>query len=378
MKNRSFKYSIIFLLLITVSILIRPYKVNGEVQSVTEANEKLKGISEEEQQTLEKLFLITQEIEEMEREKIRLSKEIEDLKIQIDNLDQLIEKEKENYDNHLSLLEQVLISYQRGGPASYIDIILKSKDLTSFIKSLNLIKDISKNTGELLASIDESKRSMEENRRKLSESRDLLEVKKVELEKSIAEGQRLVKDLEAYLNSLEDQKELYEDYLNNLKLMWENLKDLFSNIVDEFSRIIGEGHFTMEDLNLKFNFFSVKGSIHQDTFNRILNYNSNLQKMIFSFGTDGVRVEVPESNLVLLGDFVIRDDMVLEYVPREGTFYNMVLEIESIEELFRNRPMIIDFEKIAGDMITIDIKLDEVKTEDGYLYFTLDTGFLFN
>lgn len=378
MKNRSFKYSIIFLILITVSILIRPYKVNGEVQSVTEANEKLKGISEEEQQTLERLFLITQEIEEMEREKIRLSKEIEDLKIQIDNLDQLIEKEKENYDNHLSLLEQVLISYQRGGPASYIDIILKSKDLTSFIKSLNLIKDISKNTGELLASIDESKRSMEENRRKLSESRDLLEVKKVELEKSIAEGQRLVKDLEAYLNSLEDQKELYEDYLNNLKLMWENLKDLFSNIVDEFSRIIGEGHFTMDDLNLKFNFFSVKGSIHQDTFNRILNDNSNLQKMIFSFKTDGVRVEVPESNLVLLGDFVVRDDMVLEFVPREGTFYNMVLEIESIEELFRNRPMIIDFEKIAGDMIIIDIKLDEVKTEDGYLNFTLDTGFLFN
>jgi len=159
--------------------------------------------------------------------------------------------------------------------------------------------------------------------------------------------------------------------------MWDNLKDLFSNIVGEFSRIINEGHFTMEDLELKFNLFSIKGSIYQDTFNKVLNDNSNLPKMVFSFGRDGVKVEVPDNNLVLIGDFVIRDDIAIEFVPREGTFYNMVLEKESIEELFRNKPMIIDFEEIAGDMITFDVKLKEVKTEDGYLKFTIDTG-LFN
>ena len=64
--------------------------------------------------------------------------------------------------------------------------------------------------------------------------------------------------------------------------MWDNLKNLFSHVVDEFSRIIAEGHFTMEDLNLKFGLFSVKGSIHEDTFNRIINENSLLTEMVLA------------------------------------------------------------------------------------------------
>lgn len=377
MKRKYCLFSVLFVLLISASILVSPFKVKGEVKPITEANEKLKEISEQEQQTLEKLFIIVQEIEEMEREEARIIKEIDDLTIEIEELDLSIEKEQENYDTYLNLLKRVLISYQRGGPASYIDIILKAEDLTSFIKSLNLIKDISRNTGELLASIEESRLYLEEIRQNHLDNISLLEVKKEELKEPIATRQRLVKELEEYLDSLEEEKERYQEHLNNLKLMWENLKELFSKIVDEFSRIIGEGHFTLEDLNLKFNFFSLKGSIHEDTFNRIINENSNLSNIVFSFEKEGVIVQVPDNNLVLKGSFVVREETALEFVPTDGTFYNMALEKESIEELFRNRPMIIDFENVVGDMIIIDIKLDEVVAQDGYLHFTIDTGFLF-
>lgn len=159
--------------------------------------------------------------------------------------------------------------------------------------------------------------------------------------------------------------------------MWDNLKNLFSHVVDEFSRIIAEGHFTMEDLNLKFGLFSVKGSIHEDTFNRIINENSLLTEMVFSFQKDRVVVEVPDNNLVLYGHFVLEANTSLRFVPEGGSFYSMSLEIESINELFRNGPMLIDFEKVAGDLVVIDIDLKDVVTEDGYISFTIETGFLF-
>ena len=148
------KYSLIFVLVLSVSFLVKPYKVTGEVKNIEEADEQLQGISIEEQQTLERLFILTQEIEQMEREEDRITEEINELIIEIDQIDRSIIKEQENYDMHLIIMEQVLISYQRNGPASYLDILLKAENLTSFIKSLNLIKDISKNTGELLASIE--------------------------------------------------------------------------------------------------------------------------------------------------------------------------------------------------------------------------------
>ncbi|NLO10151.1 MAG: hypothetical protein GX129_09855 [Clostridiales bacterium] len=368
---------LILIIVLSVTILAKPYRVSGEVKPIEEANEQLQGISEEEQKTLERLFILTQEIEEMEREEARITEEIKELNIEIDILDKSIIKEQESYDKNLLIMEQVLISYQRGGPASYLDILLKAENLTSFIKSLNLIKDISRNTGELLASIEESKQVLEEKRQSLADNMALLELKKEELKEPIEERKRLVKEQEDYLDSLSEEKELYQQHLDNVKLMWDNLKGLSSQIVDEFARIINEGHFTMEDLNLQFNFFSLKGSIHEDTFNRILNDNSTLSKIVFSFRQDSVRIEVPDNNLVLDGYFELEGASALLFVPRAGTFYGMSLEKESIGELFRNGPLLIDFEQVAGEMVTIDIKLNDVKTEDGYIRFTIDIGSLF-
>lgn len=378
MKQRNWKCSLMFVLVICISILVKPQEASGELKPIEKANEQLKGISQEEQDTLERLFILTQEMEEMEREEARITEEINELIIEIDMLDKSILKEEENYDMYLNIMERVLISYQRGGPASYLDVLLKADNLTSFIKSLNLIKDISRNTGELLLSIEESKQYLEERKKNLADSITLLEVKKEELQEPIATKKRLVEEQEAYLDSLVEEKELYQQHLDNLKLMWDNLKVLFSEIVDEFSRIIEEGHFTMEDLNLKFNFFSLKGSVHEDTFNRIMNDNSTLGKIVFSFRQDGVRVEVPDNNLVLEGDFILNGTSTLLFVPTGGTFFGMTLETESIEELFRNGPLLIDFEQVAGDMVTIDIELKEVETEDGYIHFSIDTGSLFN
>lgn len=375
--KKIFKYIVLLLLMISVSITIKPSKVNGEVKPVTEANEKLKEISEQEQETLEKLFSITQEIEEMEREEARITEEIKMIESEIEQLDLSIRREEENYNNYLDLLKQVLVSYQRGGPASYIDIILRAEDLSLLINSLNLIKDISKNTGELLNSIEESRTELERRKQNLSESIDKLNAKKEELKESMEAKQKLADKLEDFLNSLAEEKEKYEEQLNNLKLVWENLKELFKEFVDEFTEIISEGYFSLDDLNLKFNLFYIEGSINEDTFNSIINDNSKLVKMYFHFDDDIIRIEIPDFSLVLKGNFVIRNDASLEFVPESGTFYNMALEPESVEELFKNGPMIFDLKKMAGEE-TADknIKIKDVHSGDGYLYFTIN-NFMF-
>ena len=374
---KKWKYSLIFILIISLSIWVEPYKATGEVKPIEEVNRQLQGISQEEQETLEKLFILTQEIEEMEREEARITEEINDLIVEIDELDKSITKEEESYNSNLKIMEQLLISYQRGGPASYLDILLKAENLTSFIKSLNLIKDISRNTGELLATIEESKLILEERKQSLADSVAKLELKREELQEPIAERKRLVKEQENYLDSLSEEKELYQQHLDNVKLMWDNLKKLFSEIVDEYARIINEGHFTMEDLNLQFSFFSLKGSIHEDTFNRIMNDNSTLSRMVFSFGQGRVRIEVPDNSLVLYGYFELRDTSSLLFIPEEGTFYGMALETESINELFKDGPLLLDFEQVAGDLVTIDIKLKDVEVADGFISFSIGIGSIF-
>ena len=42
------KYSLIYVLVLSVSLLVKPYKVTGEVKNIEEADEQLQGISIEE------------------------------------------------------------------------------------------------------------------------------------------------------------------------------------------------------------------------------------------------------------------------------------------------------------------------------------------
>jgi peptidoglycan hydrolase CwlO-like protein len=349
----------------------------GEVKPITEAQERIKGISEEEQKVLQQLFTLSQQIEDSEREKTRLAGEIEELKTRISMLDRSIKDRQADYELKLGLLEQVLVSYQKGGPASYLEILLGAKDFSSFLKSINLVRDISRNTGELLASIKEEGKRLAEEKELLANEALAMENKQEELEQSISELVRLQKEQEEYLAKLEGEKDKYEEHLRSLELMWNDLKNMFSGIVDELTSIIREGHFTIDDLNLSIGFTSVKGSISDETFNRIIRDNSTLPEAVFHFYKGYSVIEVPEKNLVLEGSFVKSGDSGVMFEVTSGSFYGMPLEEESLRELFREGPLNIDFAAVAGDLVTIDIVLDKVETREGYLDFSVDTGLWF-
>lgn len=371
--RKKIKLFYIWTAVLLVLAIIVPGHVSGEVKPITEAQEKLDGISEEEQKTLEKLFTLTQELEELEREEARLNGEIDQLKAKIAETDKSIEKKQKSYDNNLYIMEQVLISYQRGGPASYLEILLQSESLAAFLKNMNLIKDISRNTTELLDTIETGKKELEEQRKSLAADQELLIQKQKELELQLQEKQSIKEEQESYLTELREEKSKYEEHLNNLKVMWEDLKGIFSSIVGEFSRIIGEGYFTMEDLNLSFHLFSVTGFVSEDTFNTILREHSELPGIEFRFEPDNVVIEVPDKKLVLSGRFSITGNSALLFEPESGTFYGMPLEKDSIDELFKEGPLLLDFEEVAGDLVLIDIYLDSVTTGEGTLDFTIKT-----
>jgi hypothetical protein len=157
--------------------------------------------------------------------------------------------------------------------------------------------------------------------------------------------------------------------------MWKEIKVLFSQIVDEFKTIINARSFTNDDLNLQLSFTKITGFIDEDTLNRILEDNSKLPKMVFDFNSDNVVIEIPEKHLVLLGNFIIEENSMINFQVEEGTFYSIPLEKTSIEELFRDGSIYIDFEEVAGDMLLFDIQLESVRVNEKSLEFELSPDF---
>lgn len=358
-------------ILIIPVMLTLPLSASGEVAPIEDTRERIEGISEEEKKVLEKLFLIAKEIETLEAEELKINSWISVTKEQVTELERRIEKTQGSYNEKLHLLEKVLVYYQRGGPATYLEMLLSTDSFSEFLKSLNVIKDISHNVAKLLDTLEEGKRVLEEERLQLNDKMKELTGKQKELAYNLAQRETAHQEQEAFLSGLEEKRSYYEEQLQDIEQLWENSKQLFVEIASEATRIIGEGHFTSEDLNLSMGLFTVPGAIREETFNRVLKENSHMTEMSFHFNQDQVVIEVPELKLVLRGDFIITGDKAIEYQVTEGTFYDLPLDELSVQALFEQGPITIDFTAIAGDIAMVDFQLQEVESREGQLAFVI-------
>ena len=357
--------------LIIAVFMTAPLHVSGEVAPIEDTKDKIENISKEEMEVLEKLFVISKEVEALEQEEEKLNIEVMDIRAQIDDLEVVIDDTLKEYDAEKELLRQVLIYYQRGGPASYLEILLKAESFGEFLKSLNAIKDISHNVSGLLDTLETSRQKLQGEKEQLDGKAELLMKKQYELGQKLKERVAAEQEQEAYLSGLEENRTYFEEQLENLQLLWDDCRKVFSNTVTETTRIIGEGYFSADDLNLGMGLFTMPGAIEDVTFNQVLNDNSEMTETYFHFKDKEVVLEVPMLHLMLYGNFVIAEESAIRYEVTSGTFYDLPLDELSLQVLFEHGPLIIDFAAITGDIEIVDFILQEVYSEEGHLAFVI-------
>lgn len=336
--------------------------VAGHADPFLEIKEKLSGISEEEKEILEKLFTISQEIELMEAEENRLSQDVETMSQEIKSMENLIKEGEINYSKKKENLKQVLRSYQRMGPASFMEIILDSDSLNTFLQRVNTVRDLTRNTGELLDQLEASGEKLKKEKAVMSEKLLLIEERRKQSREALSKKIELRREQEEYLASLKGERLYYQEHLASIEQVWNELKPLFSDAANEFSRIIEEGNIPAEELKITFSFAEVRGAIEDDIINKVISEQSSLPTMIFSFYPGRVEISLPDKYLVLSGTFVIVDGHTLKFQAREGSFCGMPLESGSIEELLSKGDLILDIEPLLAGNVINDLEIKE-----GYL-----------
>lgn len=334
----------------------------GQAEPPKGIKERLTSISEEEKKTLQSLFTLSQEIVVMEQEEQRLTEEIKTTNNEIKAMAAAIAKEEAAYAAKREGLKQVLRSYQRMGPGSYLEIIMDSDSLTAFLRRINTLRDITRNTGVLLDQLEESKKKLAAEKNKLAEKLALLEEQERLSKEALDKKLKLKAELEGLLASLKGEKKYYQDQLANIDKMIDELKPVLYNATKEFYNIIQEGNVPSDAFKITFSLFSVKGSIEDKAFNDIISKRPNLSEMKFAFHQDKVEINMPDRNLLLSGNFVIVGGHILKFQADEGSFYGLPLEAEFIEELFSGDEMSIDFKSLLGKNT-----LQSITIHEGYM-----------
>ena len=351
--------------LILVSILIisfgifYPNMAEGQVDSILEIEEKLSTISDEEKKVLEEFFLLIQEIEAMEREIEKASGDVEVIKQEVRDLERSIESETIAFEQRKDDLKKVLQSYQRMGASSYIKIILESDSITALLRRINTIRDITRNTGNLLDELEDRKASLELEKINLEEKLSFMEKEEERLKEALEKSLVLKDEIENYLTSMAEERAYYTEHLNNIQFVWNDLKLMFYDATKEFNRILTEESLPEESLKTSITLKGIKGLINEKAFNDILSESDHLPKIEISFYKNEIKMNLPEKYLVLSGQFTILDGNKLEFDVRRGSFFEMELEASSIEDLFKEGPMVLDLEPVIGKNTVRSIEILE-------------------
>lgn len=357
-------------ILLFFSITIAFMLLNLSITTFTEKEEpfsqlkeKMAEISEEERAVIENLFTLVQEIEEMERQEAEYNQNIEKVKNEIESLQAILVNEKATYEKKTENLKQLLRSYQRMGPGSYLEIILDSDSLVTLLRRINVLRDITRNTGVILDQLEASRKNQLDQKAKLIEKLDLMEVRKKQFVELVKNKKKLKETKEEYLASLGKDRVYYQEYLDNVVLMWDELKFLFSETMKELSNIITKGDLPSDGLKITYSFFNVKGSLNEKTLNDIIAEHEQLPKMEFKFYPGKVEMKVPEKNLVLTGTFVILEGDTLKFKVNEGSFYGLPLEAGAIEELFRGDYLVLNLKPLLGSFVLNSIEIQDKHLE---------------
>lgn len=353
---------LISIILITITIIPSIIKADEEESSIESIEEKLLSITEDEKEILEYLFLQVQEIEALEREETRLNEEIEKMKKEIENLEDRITNEELSYDNYKHILKEVLKTYQRMGPGSYIEIILSSNSMGDLFKRINTLRDLTKGTGKLLETLDRSLLRLDIEKQDLTKRLELIENKKIILREAIDKKALVIKAKEEYLISLLDDREYFLERLDIMNSFMNELKMLIAELSIEFTKLIENANFPEDAIKLDFTLSGMKGSINEDVFNMIISEHKGFPEMYFKFKPGKIQLEIPEKNVYFLGEFVVVDGKYLRYEITEGSIYDMKLEKSSIDDLFSSGEFILNLEPLI-DRNTIK----SIESKNGYI-----------
>jgi len=332
--------------------------VIGQADPFAEIEAKLSGISDEEKEILENLFKLSQEIQLMELEEKKLGRDVESINIEIRDIETSIKAGEISLHHKQESLKQVLRSYQRMGPGSFMEILLDSDSLGTFLQRINTLRDLTRNTGELMDQLEKSGEKLKQDKAALSDRLRQAEDKQKQAKEALDKKLELRKEKEAYLVSLKDARGYYQEYLSNIEKVWSDMKALFTEAAAEFTRIVEKGNIPSEALKLKFSFTEIRGAIEDSVINKVISEQSTLPTMVFSFHPGRVDISLPDNNFELSGTFVIEDGHKLRFEAQKGSFYGLQLEAGSLEELLEKGSLVLDIEPLlAGNSVNgLEIK----------------------
>lgn len=190
---------IVFILQYFCTFVFAENSVNNEITNETEnleeqkkevedkikdSNIKLEYLQDELSATMLRVQEIEDKVIEYENDSKELGQKVDTLQTSIDDAQSKLEIATQNYDEKMDILAKRLVTMYESGDTTYLDVLLKSKNLTDFISRYYVIEEMVEYDTVIINQIKEEKENIETTRQKLENEQSEIKVVKAKAEQT--------------------------------------------------------------------------------------------------------------------------------------------------------------------------------------------------
>lgn len=211
-------------------------------QQIEDAKNKQKEIRNQMTDIQRQVDELDSKISDYESDIYDLNSQIEEVSKNINSAEIELQKTQKDLEEKEDLLEKRLVASYKAGSTSYLDVLLDSDSLTSFLSSYYLVEQISENDTKLINTVKDTKQQIENSKAQLEENRASLEnIKQAEVAKK-SELDATKKEKEQAVANLSNEDKEVQSKIDEMRSEDSKIRAAIAKAEREASRTSSRGN----------------------------------------------------------------------------------------------------------------------------------------
>lgn len=188
-----------------------------------EANSDLEGVQSDLSENLQQVEKLDNKIDTSEKQLEEQNGKIIELKNSISEIEEELDTVSEKYYKQKDLFEQRMVAVYEAGETQYLDILLKSSNLSDFISSYFIITELAQLDEDLVNELQQKKKTIDLSKQKLENEKEELAI--------ITENQTRV------ARTLQNTKKMRENFIEKLSDQEKELQSKIDEINTQYDEV---------------------------------------------------------------------------------------------------------------------------------------------
>lgn len=188
---------------------------------IQQSNEELEEVQSQLSENLQQIEKLDERIRESENQIEELDAQVKALQEEITNIQSQLDIAEANYEKQKDIMEKRLVAIYEAGDTKYLDVLLKSSNISEFLSNYYLITEIASVDKDLLDEVESEKKEIELAKQKLEKNQQSLAIALQTQTKTATVLQNTKALRENYISRLSDEEKAKQAQIDEMTQQYE-------------------------------------------------------------------------------------------------------------------------------------------------------------